>query len=83
MAQTHERSHHISIGYDHNADALYFNVCKAKKTIARDVGNGVLVLFNAETKEPIGLVIHDFEERFSQKDEPCEVPGLLASLQPA
>ena len=73
----------MSFSYDKKADVLYLSVGKPKKSISREVEDGVLLRFDSKSKEVTGLTIMDFESRF-QKAKPRTIDvSLEAHLQPA
>ena len=85
MAQTHKRftiAESMNISFDHNTDTLYIRVGKSKRSIARDVGNGVLIQYDSITKKAIGAVIHDFSHRFSEKEQSVQIPLGSSRFQP-
>ena len=70
MDETNARPIQISVSYDKNTDTFYMYLCdEPRKSIVRDTGNGVLIQLDAETKQPIGAVIHNFETRFSKNNQ--------------
>ena len=86
MAQIHKRftiAESMNISFDHNTDTLYIRMGKSRRSIARDVGNGVLIQYNSISKKPIGAVIHDFSHRFSEKEKPIQIPLSNLKLQSA
>ena len=70
MDETNARPDQISVSYDKNTDTFYMYLCdEPRKSIIRDTGNGILIQLDAETKQPIGAVIHNFETRFSKNNQ--------------
>jgi uncharacterized protein YuzE len=73
----------MSFSYDRKADVLYLSVGKPKKSISREIEDGILLRLDQKTKEITGLTIIDFEARF-QKAKPRTIDvNLEAHLQPA
>lgn len=84
MAEAHNRSAPLSVSYDSHTDTCYFFVEAAGPgSVARDVGNGVLVQYEPTAGRPIGLIIHDFEARFAREGAPCQISAIRATLQSA
>jgi hypothetical protein len=73
----------MNVSFDPNTDTLYIRMGKPKKSIARDIGHGVLIQYDSFTREPIGAIIHDFSHRFSEKKQSVQIPFGLTRLQPA
>ena len=82
MDETHKRSAKVSVNYDPHTDTLYFASGDLRNSLAKDIGDGVLIQYHAHTKKIVGFIIHDFEGRFSRKEKPCRIP-MKAILQPA
>jgi len=71
----------ISFSYDKQADVLYLSVGKPRKSISREIKDGVLLRFDPKSKEITGLTILDFEARFQKaKLRPIDV-NLEAHLE--
>ena len=69
MAQANGTSQ-ISISYDKNTDTFFLYLIDGnRKSIAKDMGGGIIVQIDQNTKEPLGFVVHDFEARFSKSSE--------------
>lgn len=84
MAETRPRSHPLSVGYDSHTDTCYVFVDEVpRESVVRDQGKGVLVQYDRKTNQPIGIIIHDFEARFSRKEAPCRIDAVRAVLQSA
>ena len=49
--------------YDEEADILYISVRKPKKAVGLDVGQGVVVRYQEDTGEVVGLTIIGVKER--------------------
>lgn len=64
----------MKLSYDKLTDTLYVFVGDQTDTIARDVGNGMLLKYDKKTNKTVGAIIHDFEKRFKIEQEPLEVP---------
>ena len=70
----------MSFSYDKQADVLYLSVGKPRKSITREMEDGILLRFDPKSKEITGLTILDFEARFQKaKPRPIDV-GLEAHL---
>ena len=61
----------MKVSYDKATDTFYLFLTDQAETVARDVGKGILVKFD-ENNKPVGVVIHDFEQRF-KKPEPSAI----------
>lgn len=73
----------MSFSYDKKADVLYLSVGKPKKSISREIEDGILLRVDSKTKQITGLTIIDFESRF-QKAKPKSIDiNLEAHFQPA
>lgn len=71
----------MSFSYDKQADVLYLSVGTPKKSISREVEDGILLRYDPKTKDITGLTILDFEARFQKaKPRPIDVK-LDAHLQ--
>ena len=57
----------MKISYDDRTDTLYVFTGDQAGTIARDVGNGVLLKYQKETNRVVGAVVHDFQARFKKE----------------
>ncbi len=64
----------IEITYEKDTDTLHIFTGDQKHSVARDMGNGVLVQYNLLLKKPVGAIIHDFERRFAGKHRSLKVP---------
>ena len=67
----------MKLSYDKATDTLYVFVGDQKDTVARDVGNGILVKYDKKSNKPVGAIVHDFERRFKVEQEPVEIPVLV------
>jgi len=67
----------VKLSYDKATDTLYVFVGDQKDTVARDVGNGILVKYDKKSNKPVGAIVHDFERRFKVEQEPVEIPVLV------
>lgn len=67
----------MKLSYDKLTDTLYIFLGGQTNTVARDVGNGMLVKYNRKTHKAVGAVIHDFEKRFKKEQTPLEIPVLV------
>ena len=56
----------MKISYDGQTDTLYVFTGEQANTVARDMGNGILLKYNSEDKKVVGAIIHDFEARFKK-----------------
>lgn len=71
----------MRLSYDKQADVLYLSVGKPRKSISREVEDGIILRFDPRTKDITGLTILDFEARFQKsKPRPIDI-GLDAHLQ--
>lgn len=73
----------MSFSYDKGADVLYLSVGKPKKSLTREIDDGVLLRFDPKSKEITGLTIIDFESRFQKAKLRSIDVDLEAHLQPA
>ncbi len=80
MVHRDKRLNKVSIFYERVTDTLHIFIDKQKNSVARSVGNGVLVQYNRKTNKPVGAIIHDFEQRSMDQAHAIEVPGLLPSF---
>jgi len=58
-----ERKQNLNWDYDEEADVLYISVGKPKKAVGLDVGEGVVVRYQEDTGEVVGLTIIGVKER--------------------
>lgn len=71
----------MSFSYDKQADVLYLSVGKSRKSISREIEDGILLRFDPRTKDITGLTILDFEARFQKaRPRPIDI-GLDARFQ--
>ena len=71
----------MSFSYDKEADVFYLSIGRPKKSISREIDDGVLLRLDSKSKKITGLTIMDFEARFQKaKSKPIDV-NLVASLQ--
>ncbi|MDI6792164.1 MAG: DUF2283 domain-containing protein [bacterium] len=56
----------LRIAYDKLADVLYMSIGKPQPGIDEEIDSGVYLRLNEETNKPIGMMIIDFEKRFSK-----------------
>ena len=52
--------------YDEEADVLYISVGKPRAAIGTDIGDGVVVRYDAKKREVVGLTIVGFRARTMQ-----------------
>ena len=64
----------IEITYEKETDTLHIFAGDQRNSVARNIGNGILVQYNLRLKKPVGAIIHDFERRFKIEQEPLEIP---------
>ena len=65
----------MKISYDDRTDTLYVFMDNQEDTVARDMGNGLLLKFKKNTHKVVGAVVHDFESRFKMRQsEFVEIP---------
>ncbi len=55
----------LVFSYDKISDILYLSIGEPKEGIDEEVEEGIFVRLNPETKRPNGIMIMDFEKRFS------------------
>jgi len=73
----------MSFSYDKQADVLYLSVGNPRNSISQEVEDGILLRFDAKSKEISGLTIMDFQARF-QKAKPRSIDvNIYARLQAA
>jgi len=58
-----EKQESINWDYDEEADVLYLSIKDPQMALGIDIGEGVIVRYNEDTKEVIGLTIIGFKER--------------------
>jgi len=58
-----ERKENLSWEYDGEADVLYISIEKPEKAVSLDVGEGVIVRYNEQTGEVVGLTIIGVRQR--------------------
>jgi len=73
----------MSLSYDKEADVLYISVGKPKKSLSREMDDGVLLRLDQKTKKITGLTILDFEARFQKPQGRSIDIDLEAKLQTA
>ena len=65
----------MKISYDDRTDTLYVFMDKQAGTVARDMGNGLLLKCQKSTNKVVGAIVHDFESRFRMRQsEFIEIP---------
>ena len=71
-----EKKENLDWDYDEEADVLYISIGKPQKAIGVDVGGGIVVRYQENNKEVVGLTIIGFKERFMEelKEENQEAP---------
>jgi uncharacterized protein YuzE len=52
--------------YDEEADVLYISVGKPRPAVGTDIGEGVVVRYDAERREVVGITILGFRTRTVQ-----------------
>ncbi|MBI4431214.1 MAG: DUF2283 domain-containing protein [Candidatus Omnitrophica bacterium] len=52
--------------YDEEADVLYISVGKPRAAVGTDIGDGVIVRYDAKKREVVGLTITGFRARTLQ-----------------
>lgn len=77
MVHRDKKFNKISIFYERVTDTLHIFIGKQKNSVARNIGNGIIMQYNRKTKMPVGATIHDFERRSMDQAHAIEVPGLL------
>lgn len=72
----------LTISYDKTADVLYLSFGKPEEGIDEEVEEGIFVRLNQKTNKPNGIMVIDFEKRFSNsKTKPIPLE-LAIRLQP-
>ncbi|MBI3251750.1 MAG: DUF2283 domain-containing protein [Candidatus Omnitrophica bacterium] len=70
----------MKISYDDLTDTLYVFFDSQADTIARDMGNGLLLKYQKKNNKVVGAVVHDFESRFKMRQSSfVEIPANPAS----
>lgn len=64
----------VEIIYEKETDTLHIFTGNQRNSVARDIGNGILMQYNLRLKKPVGAIIHDFEGRFSKAHSSLKVP---------
>ncbi len=59
----------LRISYDRMADVLYLAIGEPKPGVDEEVTAGVYIRVDEETNRPLGLMVVDFERRFSKPIE--------------
>jgi uncharacterized protein YuzE len=68
----------MKVSYDHITDTLYLFVGDQTATVARDIGDGILVKYNQNNKA-VGAIIHNFEQHFkTQEHITLDIPALVS-----
>lgn len=53
----------VNWDYDGEADVLYLSVGEPRPALGMDIGQGVIVRYNEQTKEVVGLTIIGMKEK--------------------
>jgi uncharacterized protein YuzE len=70
-----QSANELRITYDREADVLYCAFGDPKPAISVEHDNGVVVRFNPDNDEVVGVTILDFFKRFAERpDEAVSVP---------
>ncbi len=65
----------MKISYDDRTDTLYVFFGNQSDTVARDMGNGLLLKYHRDDNKVVGAVVHDFESRFKMRQSSfVEIP---------
>jgi len=56
--------------YDKIADILYVSFGRPQRGVDEEIAKGIFVRRHPRTKHPLGLLVMDFEKRFSAKRTP-------------
>ena len=65
----------MKLSYDERTDTLYMFIGDQNNTVARDIGNGILLKYKTGANKAVGAVIHDFEARFKKENSSfVEIP---------
>ena len=57
----------MKISYDDRTDTLYVFTGDQTNSVARDIGNGVLIKYQQGANKVVGAIVHDFEARFKKQ----------------
>mgnify|MGYP001580814389 CR=1 FL=1 len=72
----------LRISYDNISDVLYISFGEPQFGIDEEIDNGVYLRVNPQTSKPNGLMIIDFEKRFSQKiNIPLHLSNVLIACE--
>ena len=68
----------MKLSYDKVTDTLYLFLGDQLNTVARDIGNGILVKVN-ENKKVVGVIVHNFEQHFPSQEasDTLDIPALV------
>ncbi len=58
-----EKKENLNWDYDEDADVLYISMAKPVKALGLDVGEGIIVRYQEETGEVVGLTIIGVKQR--------------------
>lgn len=61
-----ERSGEITWDYDEKADVLYISVGEPRPALGVDIGEGVILRYDEEKKEVVGLTLIGLRERLQK-----------------
>jgi hypothetical protein len=73
----------VRISYDKMADVLYLSIGEPQAGIDEEVSEGVYIRLHPQTDQPVGLMVIDFEKRFSQPLEQAIPIDLARFFAPA
>ncbi|MBC8233162.1 DUF2283 domain-containing protein [bacterium] len=72
----------LRISYDNTSDVLYISFGEPQFGIDEEIDNGVYLRVNPQTSKPNGLMIIDFEKRFSEKiNIPIHLSNVLVACE--
>ncbi|HHT9120750.1 MAG TPA: DUF2283 domain-containing protein [Candidatus Hypogeohydataceae bacterium YC41] len=63
MLKILEKKENLSWDYDEEADVLYISIGEPVKAVGLDVGEGVIIRYQEETGEVVGLTIIGVKQR--------------------
>ena len=72
----------LRISYDNTSDVLYISFGEPQFGIDEEIDDGVYLRVEPQTSKPNGLMIIDFEKRFSQKiNIPLHLSNVLVACE--
>lgn len=71
----------LSFSYDKEADVFYLSIGRPKKSVSREIDDGILLRFDPKNKKITGLTIINFQARFNKsRSRPIDV-DLVANFK--